>query len=249
MPNASKTFNSRFFVFWHLTGGFDLGFERAGIKTVWQVENNEFCRRILERHWPNVERFTDVRECGALPAVDVITGGFPCKQTSTISAVHKCRHGLSGKDSGLWWDYLRIVRAARPVWVVVENVAGVRQWADQITDSLEGLGYTVSKSEHQASDVGAPHSRLRVLFVANLNGQRLQTSGEGISSPAIEKNWPAPPDNLWREHQPGVWRMDNGLPRRVDRIKSLGNAIVPQIAEWIGKRIMACASPDDRKGL
>lgn len=65
-------------------GGFDLGFERAGIRTVWQVEIDAYCRRVLEKHFPRAQRFTDIRECGAhnLPAVDILSGGFPCQDIS-----------------------------------------------------------------------------------------------------------------------------------------------------------------------
>lgn len=231
-------------------GGFDLGFERAGYEIVWQVEIDDYCRRVLERHFPGADRsVTDVRQAGRhnLAPVDVICGGFPCKQTSTIAAVHKRRHGLDGQDSGLWWEYLRIVQAIRPIWVVVENVAGISSWANTITLGLEGIGYSVSQSQHQVSDFGAPHSRRRVLFIAHLDGAGLQTSWQRRTSQVIEKNWPAPTNDLWREHKPGAWRMDDGVPNRVDRLRGLGNAIVPQIAQWIAERIKLAADPSGQQ--
>ena len=102
-------------------GGIDLGFERAGMTCVWQVEKAEFCRRVLARHWPAVRRHDDVRTFPPSDPpewhCDVICGGFPCKQTSTAAAVHGRRNGLEGADSGLWFEMLRVVRLVRPGWV------------------------------------------------------------------------------------------------------------------------------------
>lgn len=104
-------------------GGLDLGFERAGFEIAWQVEIDEWCRRVLAKHWPTVPRYVDVREVGAhnLPYVDVIVGGFPCQDTSLAGR----RAGLDGERSGLWAEYARIVRELRPRYVVVENVPGI----------------------------------------------------------------------------------------------------------------------------
>src|SRR3990167_774279 len=95
-------------------GGFDLGFERAGMRCRWQVEINPFCQRSLARHWPNVGRWDDVRTFPPPPAedweVDVICGGFPCQDIS--NAGHKA--GIDGEQSGLWREYVRIIREIRP---------------------------------------------------------------------------------------------------------------------------------------
>src|SRR5256885_1463792 len=99
-------------------GGLDLGFERAGIKTVWQVEIDEYCRRVLEKHFPEAERFRDIRECGAhnLRAVDILSGGFPCQDIAYCGF----GAGLAGERSGLWYEYARIIRELGPRLVVVE---------------------------------------------------------------------------------------------------------------------------------
>src|SRR5688572_19250399 len=106
-------------------GGFDLGFERAGFEIKWQVEIDPFCQRVLARHWPNAKRYLDIRGTKGddLDAVDVVVGGFPCKQTSVASAIHGRRVGLSGRDSGLWADMRRLVFSLPifPRFVVVEN--------------------------------------------------------------------------------------------------------------------------------
>lgn len=104
-------------------GGFDLGFERAGMETAWQVETGKGCNRVLRRHWPNVARYKDVRECGKrnLGPVDVLSGGFPCQDLSVAGR----RAGLAGERSGLWWEFHRIIAELNPAWVVIENVPGL----------------------------------------------------------------------------------------------------------------------------
>src|SRR5271155_2340326 len=85
-------------------GGFDLGFERAGIHTLWQVELNDYCRRILARRWPDTLRFTDITQCGAhnLPRIDILSGGFPCQDISSAGL----GVGIHGSRSGLWFHML-----------------------------------------------------------------------------------------------------------------------------------------------
>ena len=104
-------------------GGFDLGFERAGIETIWQVEIDEYCRKVLARHFPHAQRFSDIRECGAhnLTPVDVLSGGFPCQDISVAGK----GAGIEGERSGLWTEYARIIGELRPRYVIVENVAAL----------------------------------------------------------------------------------------------------------------------------
>src|ERR1700678_1941479 len=105
-------------------GGFDLGFERAGIKNVWQVEIDPYCQRVLAKQFPDAERFDDVRTVGRhnLKPVDIISGGFPCQDISTAGK----RAGIAeGTRSGLWSEYARIIGELRPRFVVVENVAAL----------------------------------------------------------------------------------------------------------------------------
>ncbi len=101
-------------------GGFDLGFERAGMRVSWQVELDPYCRAVLARHFPDAARFEDVREVGAgnLDPVDLVCGGFPCQDLSAAGR----GAGIDGARSGLWSEFARIVRELRPRYVVVENV-------------------------------------------------------------------------------------------------------------------------------
>ena len=181
-------------------GGLELGLERAlGCTTVWQVEVDEFCRRVLERHWPNANRsVVDVRDGGdaTLSLVDIMCGGFPCQD---LSAAGK-QKGLSGERSGLWYEYLRIVRELRPRVVVVENVAsGVKKWLPFVREGLEGLGYNTTALAVSAEDVGAPHQRKRVFVVAHTDAVR-ELQPEGRES----DEWGRPGDSCFRHERDRV---------------------------------------------
>lgn len=147
-------------------GGLELGLEWSGIgHTIWQVEQNDYARRILEQHWPNATRHRDVREVGAhnLEPVDLICGGFPCQDVSAAGS----GAGLAGHRSGLWREFARIVGELEPEWVVVENVAsGAKRWVDAVVSELGGLGYATLPIPLTAADAGAPHRRARVFLVA-----------------------------------------------------------------------------------
>lgn len=226
-------------------GGFDLGLERAGMVCKWQVEINPFCRSVLAKHWPHVRRHGDVRTFrpGVEDKVDVICGGFPCKQTSTASAVHGRRLGLEGPDSGLWFEMLRVVRLVRPQWLVVENVAGAKTWRAEIERGLAAAGYRLPGEPLRVSakGFGAPHRRWRLFWVAYLD-----ESGLAIprlpEPPTVERQPGGAADgDAWLPSLGVVLRVDDGLPGGLDRrsrIESLGNAVVPQIAEWIGRLIV-----------
>lgn len=147
-------------------GGLELGLELAGVgHTAWQVECDSFCRQVLAKHWPNAERFDDVRNVGKhnLKYVDVICGGFPCQDISFAGK----GAGLAGERSGLWYEYLRIVGEIRPRYVVVENVAALRQRGlSTVLGNLSEIGYDAVWFPLRASDVGAPHRRERLFILA-----------------------------------------------------------------------------------
>lgn len=155
-------------------GGFDLGFQKAGLETVWQCEINPFCRDILEQHWPNVPRQSDIRkikseeEVAAIPAADVWAGGFPCQDVSL--ARMGPRSGLRGKQSGLFYEFARLVERRLPSTVVIENVAGLlsshqgRDFA-VVVGTLAELGYGVAWRVFNSQHFGVPQSRQRVYIV------------------------------------------------------------------------------------
>ena len=152
-------------------GGFDLGFDRAGIETVWTVENDKNCNQVLATHWPDLKRYQDVREVRGLEPVDVISGGFPCQDVSVAGR----REGLAGERSGLWFEFARIVQEMEPEWVVVENVPGLLSSAGGadfalIVGTLEQFGYCVSWRVLDSQFFGVPQRRRRVFIVGSLGG-------------------------------------------------------------------------------
>lgn len=258
-------------------GGFDLGFDRAGMECAGQVEIDDYCRRVLAKHWPDVLRMNDVREVQGdeFGAVDVICGGFPCQP-----------HSLAGKrrgaadDRNLWPEYRRLVAVIRPAWVVGENVPGIRTTIlDAVLSDLDDLEYTAAAISIPACALDAPHRRERIFIVAyterskrragesvgderdgQITGRPQATGWIGASgqnggagslayTDAIRwdgragefgPGWGREPENGGRwQPEPGVGRVANGVPHRVDRLRALGNAIVPQVAEWLGRRIIA----------
>lgn len=218
-------------------GGLELGLEWSGLgRTVWQVEQNEKCRNVLARHWPNANRSViDVRSAGAtnLQPVDLICGGFPCQDVSSAGK----RAGLSGARSGLWYDFARIVDELRPWWVVIENVAsGAGKWVDSVRGDLERIGYASLPIPLSASDVGAPHERPRVFIIGcNANGYR---KSMGTFNDEVAK-LPLPACSVSAWDMCERLSVANGVPRKLAwGMRAYGNAVVPQCAEVIGHVIL-----------
>jgi DNA (cytosine-5)-methyltransferase 1 len=220
-------------------GGFDLGFERAGIKTVWQVEIDPFCRKVLERRFPDVQRIKDVKEVGSdTERVDVLSGGFPCQDISNAGSFA----GIDGPRTGLWREFVRVIGALRPKFVVMENVPAllVRGMGD-VLGGLASCGYDAEWEVVPACLFGAPHTRERLFIVAypetfGLIGRRIiWPSAERLETRGCDQDLLRP----W-SLEPKFSRVAYGVPGRLDRVGAIGNAIVPQIAEWIGKRIIEC---------
>jgi len=190
------------------------------------VEIEPFCQKVLKKHWPNVPIHSDIRTYkhdGT--AIDLLTGGPPCQATSVASAIQGCRTGET-----LYPDMGRVVSLVRPQWVIVEQPSGNKEWENSVKTHLEGIGYTVTKLKRQVSDIGGFHQRRRVFFIANSSGKRfVQVAGFGKPPPAEQVPWTTAPRGAWRSARTGTCRMDDGIPDWVDRIKSLGNAIVPQM--------------------
>lgn len=146
-------------------GGIELGFEREGFTTEWFVENNEFCQKILRKHWSDVPIYGNIStlDFKKLKKVDVLTGGFPCQD---ISIAGKGK-GITGSRSGLWSHFARAIGVLRPKYAVVENVPMlVRRGLDVVLADIAALGYDAEWFCLRASDFGALHRRERVFIVA-----------------------------------------------------------------------------------
>jgi len=273
-------------------GGFELGLEWAGgYEIAWQVEIDPWCRKVLQKHWPEVPKYTDIRDCNAsnLCPVDIIVGGFPCQDISIAGK----QEGLDGERSSLWWQMRRIIGELRPRFAIVENVPNLLiRGGHRVLGSLAEIGYdaewgVISAGGSAVNNVGAPHKRERIWIVAypigmwKLQQERSKRDIGRRTSYGCQEKPPAytigprleghtgdvscihqpgrvasgpdgsvAPESIcdggrigqhqgW-ESEPNIRRVDYGIPKRMDRLKGLGNAIVPQIACFLGERINSC---------
>ena len=216
-------------------GGLELGLERAlGATTVWQVEQDPYCLQVLEKHWPGVPIFEDVRNLkeSDVGAVDVICGGFPCQDISLANAGANC--GLEGARSGLWSEFFRKIEEHRPAYAIIENSPVLRsKGLDQILHQLSTIRYDAEWHCIPATAVDAPHSRDRVWIIAYPSGLGNRVSeGQVLSRRHFVKYAP-----MWSP-EPPVRRVADGVRSQSHRLKALGNAVVPQIPEMIGHAIL-----------
>ncbi len=280
-------------------GGFSLGLERAGMRTVAFCEIDPFCKNVLKDRWPSTQTIPGIygaEQLAKAGSETVITGGFPCQDISLAGE----GAGLAGERSGLVWPLLRAIRLVRPRFAVLENVAALLgRGLGAVLGRMAEIGYDAEWHCIPASAVGAPHQRDRVWIIASdAGGEQHQgdsapfsgTLAAQLSSPYSdaygsrqlqpegserdERRWvgdmgeavpdasssrlsvpwpqsdgedgqqsggmPAPSD--WWTAEPAVGRVADGVPNRVDRLRTLGNAVVPQIPEIIGKAIMSRAA-------
>lgn len=244
-------------------GGLELGLERAGIgRTVWQAESDPFARAILARHW-RVQCYRDVRDVRVKTSspVGVICGGFPCQDLSVAGK----GAGIHGARSGLWFEFARIVDEHQPLLVVVENVThGQGRWLPTVLGDLGDLGYVPAAITVPAGAVGAPHVRARTFVVADTDGLVLrlleqrdparrsargvrdERQGEPVDDgeagrPSLASAWTTGPalDGVGDGLPGGV----DGADQRANRLRVLGNAVVPQVAEAIGRLIIEAHFP------
>jgi DNA (cytosine-5)-methyltransferase 1 len=266
-------------------GGFDLGLERAGMECRWQVEIDPYASRVLEKHWPGVQRWPDVRTFPVGdPAgwhVDLICAGVPCQPISQAGK----RKGKAD-ERWMWGECLRVVADLCPRFFVAENPVNIlnddkgRTFAGLVR-AIASVGYVCEWHVIRASDIGAKHRRARVWIVAYTDELRRQgryastplqsveqardESAGSCESRRIRRQTVAPStwfgNCLRREREaasglsglpgaarvhwavePDVGRVAHGLPSRVDRLRCLGNAVVPQVAEVIGRAIIQAES-------
>lgn len=243
-------------------GGFSLGLERAGFETVAFCEIDPFCRQVLNKHWPDIPIHEDIKQLDGRQyrgTVDVVCGGFPCQDISWAGE----GIGISGKRSGLWKEFARLVCEVRPRYSIVENSTALlarSRGAGVVLGDLAQIGYDAEWYCIPASAVGAPHERDRVWILAYPNGDQHEVSshakfgatlarllatyanadgyGELQQEGSEREERRRIGNSSWWAAQPDVARVVYGFPRQVDYVRALGNAVVPQIPEVLGKAIL-----------
>ena len=271
-------------------GGFSLGLERTGgFETVAFCEIEEYPRKVLKKHWPDVKIYEDVRNVtaeqlradGIFP--NVITGGFPCQDLSVAGK----QGGIDAERSGLWSECARLLGELRPDYAIFENVTALisgdsGRWFQRVLWDISEVGYDAEWHCIPASELGAHHHRDRVWIICY--PKSLQRDG-GITDASYSKSFERQPGNSdsqndladpksqriqgqrpsWQqephshdgswlslrlserlkqtrwEAEPSVGRVVDGVsagPHRSKRLKGLGNAVVPQIPELIGRAIL-----------
>ncbi len=226
-------------------GGFSLAASRAGIIPTQFVEMSRYCQKELIKNFPGVPIHEDIKTFKGQPGTaDIISGGFPCQPFSTAGK----RRGTKD-DRALWPEMFRIIQEVRPTWVLGENVIGIENMElDQVLFDLESKGYETQSFNIPACAVDANHRRERIWIVANSNSEgftdiqrkRVPAKTSRRRTVGAPSRWDAEPD---------VGRVAHGIPARVDRLKGLGNAIVPQVAYEIFKAIVEVRNADKQNPL
>lgn len=223
----------------------DLAVDLAGLEHGWFCEIDPFARRILALRWPGVPILEDVRHvrAGSVRPVDVLIGGFPCQD---VSSAGLGRGIVEGTRSGLWFEYLRIIRELRPRFAVLENVkALLGRGMDTVLGGLAESGYDAEWDVLPAAAFGAPHLRERVVIVAYPQGDRFGKpgsvfAGQGnlgqLHQPPGQVDWnglrlegPRAQAAVQAYRGPLLCRVDDGNAGGLDRLRCLGNGIVPDI--------------------
>lgn len=224
-------------------GGFDLGlYWTGGFETIWMVEIDEFCQKVLRKHapiyWPNAKFYKDIKDVSKenLISPDVIVGGFPCQPFSQAG-----KQRGKEDDRYLWPEMLRIISELKPRWIIGENVAGfINMELENAFADLEAEGYKVEAFVLPACAIEARHRRDRVWILAYSNEVRFSWSKDkniirkleyGFERILPEKRFSFNPGNIGRF---------NGVSAKLDtnRLAALGNSVVPQIPEILGRMIL-----------
>ena len=230
--------------------GLGLGLQRAGMRLIAQVERDPYCRSVLAHQWPEVPRHDDVRTAPEWwaskprPAAHVVAGGFPCQPFSLAG------RRLGTADQRWGWPWMAtVIRLVRPRYVLVENVPALLADHDAfgcVLGDLAALGLDAEWTVLSACALGAPHTRERLFLLAYPHG------GDGTPRLGTRQGQAVP----HRHGDPGPWadpvdglletarrsrRVADGIPDPLEpaRVRALGNAVVPQVAEHLGRLILA----------
>lgn len=213
-------------------GGFSLGLERAGFKTVAFCEIDSFCRKVLRKHWPDVPIYGDIRELTGETlqqdgiVADIVTGGFPCQRFSSAA------RGRNNAED-YWPEMARLVSQIKPRIAICENVqfAPIAAAADHFC----GLGMRCDVIRIPAYEVGADSQRSRWWAIAHTHaGGKLPRAlnAEAQKLPTLR-------GCVWgAENYRAAIRLSDGVSNIMDEVRAFGNAVVPQIPELIGRAIL-----------
>lgn len=228
-------------------GGFALAAKYAGVNTIQFCEKDDFCRKILAKNFPNIPIHPDIfnllstcKEIGEFINLHgnpwLLTAGFPCQDISNaITSQDVGPQGLKGAKSSLWYEAERIIKSTKPTIIILENVSAVRvRGADQVISSLEELNYAVWPFVVGSENVGGQIARKRAWFIAiqkpeceRLEGNVLQEMAKPLTRTRGPNSYIAGPN--WGRATSKLRGATNGVPGWVDRLKSLGNALTPEI--------------------
>ena len=232
-------------------GGFSLAARwLGGIETVQFVERDPYCQRVLAKHWPTVPIHDDICTFSPAPrSADIVCGGFPCQDLSKAGA----RRGL-GHDtrSGLFHQLIRIIRLVRPQFIVLENVAAILDGhLGTVVGELATVGYDCEWACLSAADLGAWHLRDRWWAVAYPSCYRIQghlpdaiSWQRGLTEVSFSRGV-ADLTNGPPSSSPRFRGAADGVPCWMDRLKALGNAVVPQVAMVPLARVLQLAASLD----
>ncbi len=233
----------KFISFFAGIGGIDLGLERAGHECVGQVEIDPYCIKVLEKHWPDVQRWKDITKLTGteLPEAELWTGGFPCQDISQLGT----RTALAGERSGLFWSLAKAIRVVRPKYLLLENVAALLdRGMGEIQGEMASIGYDSEWDCLPAGAFGANHLRTRVFVVAYPKRDSITSAifspppPCGIQSGKLRRNgFIYVPGTHWATGEPRLSEMADGVPNWPRIVSAYGNAVAPQVAEWIGRQL------------
>lgn len=249
-------------------GGMDIGLERAGLKCLWQCENDPDCLQILNHHWPDIPKYGDITQVdwSDVPPVDLLCGGFPCQPFSSCG-------NFGGKDDEryLWGEYARAIRELRPSFILIENVRGILfQEIETVLSDLARGGYDAIWDVVPAALFGAPHKRERVFILAHSHNFRQQQEHGAADSykRLLARRMVTESATCWNSlsidrqdanalarslSQPLYISLDDGISSGLSRqlwkskIRMIGNAVCPPVTQFMGEVIIHLSAGNEEK--
>ena len=208
-------------------GGFSLGLERTGgFETVAFCEIDPFCQKVLNKHWPDVPIYEDVRTLDYDGEIDIITGGFPCQPFSTAS-----RGRITAED--MWPEFERITGEVKPKFAIAENVS--KEPIDRAAEHFRNLGMQCIVVRISGDDIGADHTRNRWWAIAHpYKSSKLQSAIHAETSVMRSLS-----NHIWGpEAYKASVCLSDGFPSGLAGNRTFGNAVMPQIPELLGRSIL-----------